>query len=126
MATITSQAPPIQPHSPELEKLLERIAAGAETRERELTPPFEVIDWIKEAGLGRLRIPVEEGGGGASVREFFDTLIALAEADSNVAHILRTHLVRRAAAHHGRSGGPRARARSAEFRDYRRQRVQRA
>src|SRR6202021_2042734 len=44
-----------------------------------------------EAGLGRLRIPVEEGGGGATVREFFDTLIALAEADSNVAHILRTH-----------------------------------
>ena len=91
MTTITSQAPPIQPGSPELEELLERIAAGAETRERELTPPFEVIGWIKEAGLGRLRIPVEEGGGGASVREFFDTLIDLAEADSNVAHILRTH-----------------------------------
>jgi alkylation response protein AidB-like acyl-CoA dehydrogenase len=91
MATIASQSPPIQPSSPELEELLERIAAGAETRERELTPPFEVIAWIKESGLGRLRIPVEEGGGGASVREFFDTLIALAEADSNVAHILRTH-----------------------------------
>jgi alkylation response protein AidB-like acyl-CoA dehydrogenase len=91
MATITSQAPSIQPGSPELEELLERIAAGAETRERELTPPFEAISWLKEAGLGRLRVPVEEGGGGASVREFFDTLIALAEADSNVAHILRTH-----------------------------------
>jgi alkylation response protein AidB-like acyl-CoA dehydrogenase len=91
MATIASQSPPIQPSSPELEELLERIAAGAETRERELTPPFEVIAWIKESGLGRLRIPVEEGGGGASVREFFDALIALAEADSNVAHILRTH-----------------------------------
>ncbi len=91
MATITSQAPSIQPGSPELDELLDRIATGAETRERELTPPFEVISWIKEAGLGRLRIPVEEGGGGASVRELFDTLIALAEADSNVAHILRTH-----------------------------------
>ncbi len=91
MAIPTSQAPPIQPGSPELEELLERIAAGAEARERDLTPPFEVIDWIKQAGLGRLRVPVEEGGGGASVREFFDTLIALAEADSNVAHILRTH-----------------------------------
>ena len=91
MTTITSQAPSIQPGSPELDELLERIAAGAETRERELTPPFEVIGWIKEAGLGRLRVPVEEGGGGASVRELFDTLIALAEADSNVAHILRTH-----------------------------------
>jgi alkylation response protein AidB-like acyl-CoA dehydrogenase len=91
MATFTSQASSIQPNSPELEVLLDRIAAGAETREREFTPPFEAIGWIKQAGLGRLRIPVEEGGGGASVREFFDTLIALAEADSNVAHILRTH-----------------------------------
>jgi alkylation response protein AidB-like acyl-CoA dehydrogenase len=90
MAT-TSQAPAIRAGSPELSELLARIAAGSEARERDLTAPFEVIEWIKAAGLGRLRIPVEEGGGGASVREFFDTLIALAEADSNVAHILRTH-----------------------------------
>src|ERR1700689_5056965 len=91
MTTVTSQAPAIQPGSPELDELLQRIASGAEARERDLTPPFDVIGWIKEAGLGKLRIPIEEGGGGAGVREFFDTLIALAEADSNVAHILRTH-----------------------------------
>jgi alkylation response protein AidB-like acyl-CoA dehydrogenase len=90
MAT-TSQAPAIRPGSVELGELLERIAEGAEAREREVNPPFEAIGWIKKAGLGRLRVPVEEGGGGASVREFFETLIALAEADSNVAHILRTH-----------------------------------
>ena len=57
MATITSQAPSIQPGSPELEELLERIAAGAETRERELTPPFEAIGWIKEAGSGGCGYP---------------------------------------------------------------------
>ena len=90
MSTTTS-TPAIRPGSDELTALLARIAAGAEERERELKAPFEVIGWIKEAGLGRLRIPVEEGGGGASVRELFATLIALAEADSNVAHILRTH-----------------------------------
>ena len=39
MTTITSQAPAIQPGSPELEELLERIAAGAEARERELGGP---------------------------------------------------------------------------------------
>jgi len=90
MAT-TSQAPAIRPGSAELQELLERIAEGSETRERDVSPPFEAIAWIKAAGLGRLRIPVAEDGGGASVREFFETLIALAEADSNVAHILRTH-----------------------------------
>jgi alkylation response protein AidB-like acyl-CoA dehydrogenase len=90
MSTTTS-TPVIRPGSAELTELLARISAGAEERERELTAPFEPISWIKEAGLGRLRIPVEEGGGGASLRELFATLIALAEADSNVAHILRTH-----------------------------------
>lgn len=90
MSTTTSR-PAIRPGSPELAELLARIAEGAEERERELKAPFEVIEWIKESGLGRLRIPVQEGGGGATVREFFETLIALAEADSNAAHILRTH-----------------------------------
>ena len=90
MATTTSTSA-IRPGSPELTELLARIAPGAEERERELKAPFEVIGWIKEAGLGRLRIPVEAGGGGATVRELFETVIALAEADSNVAHILRTH-----------------------------------
>jgi alkylation response protein AidB-like acyl-CoA dehydrogenase len=90
MAT-TSQAPAIRPGSAELGELLERIAEGSEIREREVSPPFEAIGWVKAAGLGRLRIPLGDGGGGASVREFFETLIALAEADSNVAHILRTH-----------------------------------
>jgi alkylation response protein AidB-like acyl-CoA dehydrogenase len=90
MSTATS-TPAIRPDSDELTELFARISAGAEERERELKAPFEPISWIKQAGLGRLRIPLEEGGGGASLRELFATLIALAEADSNVAHILRTH-----------------------------------
>jgi alkylation response protein AidB-like acyl-CoA dehydrogenase len=90
MSTVTS-TPAIRPGSDELTELFARISVGAEERERELKAPFEAIGWIKQAGLGRLRIPVEEGGGGASLRELFATVIALAEADSNVAHILRTH-----------------------------------
>jgi alkylation response protein AidB-like acyl-CoA dehydrogenase len=90
MSTATS-TPAIRPDSDELTELLARISAGAEERERELKAPFEAIGWIKQAGLGRLRVPVEEGGGGASLPELFATVIALAEADSNVAHILRTH-----------------------------------
>jgi alkylation response protein AidB-like acyl-CoA dehydrogenase len=90
MSTVTS-TPAIRPGSDELTDLLARISVGAEERERELKAPFEAIGWVKQAGLGRLRIPVDEGGGGASLRELFATVIALAEADSNVAHILRTH-----------------------------------
>lgn len=82
---------PVRPGSPELTALLDRISVDADVRDRERIAPFEQIAWLKQAGLGRLRVPVEDGGAGASVREFFATLIALAEADSNVAHILRTH-----------------------------------
>jgi alkylation response protein AidB-like acyl-CoA dehydrogenase len=82
---------PVRPGTPELTALLDRISVDADVRDRERIAPFEQVAWAKQAGLGRLRVPVAEGGGGASVRELFATLIALAEADSNVAHILRTH-----------------------------------
>jgi alkylation response protein AidB-like acyl-CoA dehydrogenase len=82
---------PVKPGSRELQALLARIAEGANVRERDRVAPYEQIQWIREAGLGRLRIPLAEGGAGASLREFFRVLIDLAAADSNVAHILRAH-----------------------------------
>jgi len=82
---------PVSPGSREIQALLARIAEGANERERNRIAPHEQIQWIKEAGLGRFRIPVAEGGAGASLREFFRLLIDLSAADSNVAHILRTH-----------------------------------
>ncbi len=81
----------IHPASPEFKALLARIATGADERERNGTAPHEQIGWIKAAGLTKLRLPVEDGGAGVSLREFFQALIDLAEADSNVAHILRVH-----------------------------------
>jgi len=81
----------VRPGTTAWTELLERISAGANEREREQVAPHEVIGWIKEAGLGRLRLPVEDGGAGLTLPEFFAALIDLAEADSNAAHILRTH-----------------------------------
>jgi alkylation response protein AidB-like acyl-CoA dehydrogenase len=91
--TTTTQAPTavIRPGTPEWAALLERIAEGAAERERHRIAPHEIIGWLKEAGVGRLRIPVEDGGAGLSVPELFAALIDLAEADSSVPHILRTH-----------------------------------
>ncbi|GAA4678272.1 acyl-CoA dehydrogenase family protein [Nocardioides nanhaiensis] len=88
-AAPTSQ--PVRPGTPELDQLLARIAVGADERDRLRVSPFEQIGWVKQAGLGRLRVPKAEGGAGADVRTFFEVLIRLAQADSNVAHILRTH-----------------------------------
>ena len=75
----------------DLAALLTEIAAGSADRERMAEPPHEAIELVRRARLGALRVPVAEGGPGASVRELFAILIDLAEADANVAHILRAH-----------------------------------
>jgi alkylation response protein AidB-like acyl-CoA dehydrogenase len=81
----------LTPRAPELQKLFDHIAAGELERERERILPFDVIDLIRRSRLGALRIPVAAGGSGATARELFEIVIGLAEADANVAHILRNH-----------------------------------
>ncbi|MGY3581649.1 alkylation response protein AidB-like acyl-CoA dehydrogenase [Bradyrhizobium sp. USDA 4341] len=72
--------------------VFEKIAAGAVARERNRTLPFDEIRLLKEAGFGALRVPVEFGGLGATLRQTFDLLIELAAADSNLPQALRAHL----------------------------------
>ena len=74
-----------------LESLLTQIAQGESDRERERVLPFEAIDLIRRAKLGALRLPASAGGAGSSIRELFEIIIHLGEADANVAHILRNH-----------------------------------
>jgi alkylation response protein AidB-like acyl-CoA dehydrogenase len=90
MATAALREHPL-PGSTALAELLEQVAEGSAERELRREAPFAATELIKEARLGSLRVPRAEGGGGASLRQFFEVLIALAEADSNVAHILRVH-----------------------------------
>ncbi len=89
MTGITTE--PLSYGSQQLTELIERIGEGALQRERTGERPFAVIDLIKESGLGALRVPRAEGGGGATLGELFATVIAIAEVDVNVAHILRGH-----------------------------------
>ena len=89
MTGITTE--PLSYGSQQLAELIERIGEGALQRERTGERPFAVIDLIKESGLGALRVPRAEGGGGATLGELFATVIAIAEVDVNVAHILRGH-----------------------------------
>ena len=88
---VKSATKPVGPGSSQLRALLARIAEGANDRERNRIAPYDQIQWIREAGLGRLRIPIGEGGAGANLRDLFHVVIELAAADSNVAHILRAH-----------------------------------
>ena len=45
-----------------------RIAESSVERERNRALPHEPIRWLKEAGFGAVRVPVEHGGGGASLQ----------------------------------------------------------
>jgi alkylation response protein AidB-like acyl-CoA dehydrogenase len=81
----------LDPRSPDLEVLLQHIAEGASERERDRVLPFQEIGLIRKARLGALRLPTAAGGAGSTIRELFEVVIRLGEADANVAHILRNH-----------------------------------
>ncbi|MCB8882606.1 acyl-CoA dehydrogenase family protein [Acidisoma cellulosilytica] len=71
--------------------IFKRIAVDAIQREAERILPYEPIAWLKAAGFGALRIPVADGGLGATIPELFGLLIELSAADSNVTQALRAH-----------------------------------
>lgn len=91
MTSTVRPSAPLSPASPEFTALLDAIAENARHRERNRVLPHDEIRRLRDAGIGRLRLPVEQGGGGATLPELFSAVIDLAAADSNVAHILRAH-----------------------------------
>lgn len=72
--------------------VFDRIAAGAVEREQQRILPFEQFKWLNERHFGALTVPRSRGGYGASLEQVAELLIALAAADSNVAHVYRSHL----------------------------------
>jgi len=90
--------PPTLTDAPDYERLaarfrpvFARIAEGALERERSRTLPYAPVAWLKEAGFGAVRVPLEFGGGGASLPQLVRLLIELAAADSNLPQALRGH-----------------------------------
>lgn len=71
--------------------VFQRIAAGTLEREATRTLPHEQVRWLKDAGFTTLRVPAAHGGEEISHEHLFRLLIELAEADSNVSHLLRSH-----------------------------------
>lgn len=71
--------------------IFNKIAAGALEREKNRILPFEQIEWLKSAGFGALRVPINYGGEGFSQYQLFELLIELAAADSNIVQALRGH-----------------------------------
>ncbi|GAA4901840.1 alkylation response protein AidB-like acyl-CoA dehydrogenase [Actinomycetospora succinea] len=68
-----------------------RIADGAVQREQDRSLAHDEVAALKEARFGALRVPVDLGGYGASVRQLFRQLVLLAAAESNLPQALRVH-----------------------------------
>lgn len=79
--------------SSEFEALIIEIARDAKERRDTKSEygPYFAMELIREARLGAIQLPPELGGIGASIRDLFYVVIRLAEADPDVAHILRSH-----------------------------------
>ncbi|MCG2624742.1 acyl-CoA dehydrogenase family protein [Arthrobacter sp. I2-34] len=71
--------------------IFERIAEGASAREKDHRLPYAEIKELAAAGFGALRVPVADGGLGASLPQLFRLLAELAAADSNIPQALRGH-----------------------------------
>ncbi|MDB5506708.1 MAG: putative acyl-CoA dehydrogenase [Devosia sp.] len=71
--------------------LFARIRERAVAREAAHILPTEEVGWLKAAGFARLRLPVADGGFGATLPELFELLTELAEAEPNLVNALRSH-----------------------------------
>jgi len=69
------------------------IAAGAVQREKDRELPFDAVRMLVEAGFTAVRVPLGDGGGGASLPQLVELVSQLAEADPNVAQLLRGHFL---------------------------------
>lgn len=71
--------------------VFQRIRDGAVERDLQHRLPHEELHWLRAEGFARLRLPVEQGGAGATLTEFFGLLVELGAADPNVVNALRAH-----------------------------------
>ncbi len=92
MTVIQTRRPPAL-NSPELAGILAEIATDARRRrdQGDRSGPLRGLALVREHLLGAVQLPIAEGGAGYSTRQYFELIIRLAEADSDLPHILRSH-----------------------------------
>ncbi|RAR56437.1 alkylation response protein AidB-like acyl-CoA dehydrogenase [Paraburkholderia unamae] len=80
-----------EPGSLAVRELVAALAAGAQARDRDEADTSDAIALARAARLGVFRVPKAEGGAGATLPQLYELVLDLAEADSNIPHILRNH-----------------------------------
>lgn len=77
--------------SERFQPLFDEIAEGALRRDQQRELPHDEVRRLDEAGFSALRVPQAHGGADVSIETLMSLLIDLAAADSNVAHVYRSH-----------------------------------
>lgn len=85
--------PEVRAAGERLSPVFEEIAAGAVHRETDHVIDHDAVTALRDAGYTRLRVPVEYGGDGLSLAEFYPFVVALGAADPNLVQALRAHLL---------------------------------
>lgn len=75
-----------------LRPALEAAAVGVVDRDRDRTLPRGAVAGLASAGLGRVRIPIEQGGDGLTLPELASLLVDVAVVDANLPQVLRGHI----------------------------------
>ncbi|WOF22790.1 hypothetical protein N8K70_15560 [Microbacterium betulae] len=78
---------------PGLDALLDEVRAAARASDASARLPQRFSARLRRLGFGRMRLPVEEGGLGASVTELIETVATVAAADASLAQSWRTHVI---------------------------------
>jgi alkylation response protein AidB-like acyl-CoA dehydrogenase len=92
-----SHAVAVKPGSAALRDLIGALASTAEARDRgnggidSRHDAHAAMALVRAARLGVFRVPQAEGGAGATLVQLYALVLDLAEADSNIPHILRNH-----------------------------------
>ncbi|MEJ2889810.1 acyl-CoA dehydrogenase family protein [Actinomycetospora aeridis] len=89
--TLPTAAAPSGTPPDAFEQVLAEIHEGELAREEGRTLPWAPVERLRALGFGALRVPRAYGGGEAAVPELIALVTRLAEADANVAHLLRGH-----------------------------------
>lgn len=72
--------------------IVDAVAEGAGERDLARELPRDAVAALREAGLGRARLPIADGGLGLDWPTFTRLLVAIAAADANIPQILRGHI----------------------------------
>lgn len=90
---IVKNRKPLVIDSPAFEEAIAHIALNADERRAggDEEAPFESLKFVRESGLSIIQLPKLYGGVDAHIKEVIYVVTRLAEADPDVAHILRAH-----------------------------------